>query len=141
MGVGEREYSQAGHVYCEHAMDVTNGSIHTERVLYEQPSPEEDPSDGWRGGVKCTARLHSALVCCLCRAVVVLPLRSMKLSVNSSCLLLAHLLPPARLCAEHGVRERACGERGQRALARLCGLVWISSSKQLSDVGAITVPV
>lgn len=34
-GGGGGEYSQAGHVYCEHVMDVMNGSIHTERVLYE----------------------------------------------------------------------------------------------------------
>lgn len=55
-------------------------------------------------------------------AACVLPPGSAKLSVNSSCLLLARLLAPARSCAEHGVRARECGEREQRALAGLCAV-------------------
>lgn len=94
------EYSQAGHMCHEHLTDVINSSIHTEQGSCP------------RGKAGLTAGLAGLIVqpgcgmllCHLCKAVIVLLIYSVKLIVNSSSLHLAHLLPSARLCVEHGVK-------------------------------------
>lgn len=121
----------------EHVVDMMNGSSHTERVPHEEPSLEGDPSGSWLGGVRCTARLPSAPVCCV-RVAARLGevVCKQQLSPSGS---------PTRTCqivrGTRGESARVWGAGTESPRRALRSLVWISSSKQLSDVGAVAVPV
>lgn len=86
-------------------MDVTNSSIHTE--VDGSPWREPHLTAGWLGPLCSQVAMCSCVM--LLQSCFGALIYLIKLSVNSSCLPPAHLLPSARLRMEHRVKERELG--------------------------------